>query len=132
MGKSGDLLRQNKLRNVKYTFTAEQLKAHDKAVIESDRKRRADLMEKKMRDVENEIAARVFKYMFPTVARIMVLKFKWKPAPKERFDRSNRLAQLTDALVEEYEKFFNGEVGNLEKYEEEAYELTGVKLQVVE
>lgn len=35
MGKKGDALRAAKMRNTVYTFTREQLEAHDKAVKEA-------------------------------------------------------------------------------------------------
>lgn len=143
MGKKGDLLRQQKAQRATYTFTAAQLDEHDRQVrqdaverkmaelkdyahrvIEEDFNERQKLLEGNAEDV----TLTVFSMLISISCRVLVERFGWKPIWKHSTGR-NRLARFVTAVQEEAERLVNDELLDIRKYTEEAWEITGVKLE---
>ena len=110
MGKKGELLRLQKKQRATYTFTGEQLEAHDQAIVAA----RADKIKRDlMEQMEKEYAAReehvkkvieeewksreelfrgedmadnfflILSLLLATSCRVLIEKFHWKPIPKD-------------------------------------------------
>lgn len=157
MGKKGDLLRQQKKENTKYTFTAAQLEAHDqfilqqkKAEIMAETQKRIDAqyeeqkieLEKMVRE-EWDARAKEFstedresdffnllQYLLAVPARVLIERFRWKPIPKDgRYDRRNHMTKFGECIIDEINKIQHDEMGDIRTYCQETYELYGVKFE---
>lgn len=155
MGKKGDLLRAQKANSTVYTFTRAQLAQHDEHVInahmERIRERAKEYTDKiwdertqeNLAEVNREWDKRMaeFKsgdseddfynllsYMLCISSRVLIERFGWKPIPKDgMYDRRNRTMRFADAIVDELNKISEDELMDICRYNEETYELYGVK-----
>lgn len=150
MGKKGDALRAAKAESAKYTFTAKQLEDHDRTVrklygekMRSEwEKKIAEELEKAMETVEEDFKERekmltgnaedvtlnVFSMLISISCKVLVRDFGWPPIYKHSTGRQ-RLARFITAVQQEVETILNREDVDIRRYAEEAYELTGVKLE---
>ena len=153
MGKKGDALRAAKLKNVTRTFTEEQLRAHDKLVIETFRERivkeavaeanerveelnALDWERRELAFMENHPIDNVLSCMsllLATTARVLIERFGWKPIPPDgHYDRRNRTMRFADYVVDELDKITQDENADIRRYCAETYDLYGVKFEVRE
>ena len=160
MGKMGKLLREQKKKTATYTFTAEQLEAHDKAVIQEreaylrDRIRPTvealvtEEREKAHQVIQEEwdIRARDFQlgekgenyetllsYLLAIPSRVLIERFHWKPIPQDgKYDKRNRTMRFADCLVDELSKISHDDMMDIRKYCDETYRLYGVKFTAEE
>ena len=160
MGKKGQLLREAKKKTVTYTFTAEQLDAHDRLVI---KEHEAHLISKVQPSVEKAWAEReasakkviqdewdarakefqdnddsdnfmnLLQYFCAISCRVLIEHFRWKPIPKEgKYDRRNRTMRYADLLADEIGKISADEMMDIRRYSEQTYELYGVRFTASE
>lgn len=146
MGKKGELLRQQKAQRATYTFTAAQLEEHDRQVraaaierkkldleeyahkvIEKDFNERQKLLEGSAEDV----TLNVFSMLISISCRVLVERFGWTPIWKHS-TRRNRLSRFVVAVQEEAERLVNDELLDIRKYSQEAWDITGVRLEASE
>lgn len=154
MGKKGDALRAAKLKNVTRTFTEEQLRAHDKLVIETFRERivkeavaEANERVEELNALDWERRERAFMENHPidnvlscmslllaTTARVLIERFGWKPIPSEgHFDRRNRTMRYCEEVEREIGRITaDPEKADLIAYCNETYDLYGVKFITLE
>lgn len=122
MGKKGDLLRAQKLTTTTYTFTKEQLIAHDKLVTEQ-------AVSKYRESIFTALYHKAFDTSLQVVltasSRVLVNHFHWKPA-----DGSNRLSKFIDLLIEEVTNNFSSPT--IEDFSEETYNECGVLIKPAE
>ena len=155
MGKKGELLRLQKKQRATYTFTGEQLEAHDQAIVAA----RADKIKRDlMEQMEKEYAAReehvkkvieeewksreelfrgedmadnfflILSLLLATSCRVLIEKFHWKPIPKDgKYDRRNRTMRFSDYLIDEINSIVEDETKDIRRYCDEVYEEYGVK-----
>lgn len=155
MGKKGELLRLQKKQRATYTFTGEQLEAHDQAIVAA----RADKIKRDlMEQMEKEYAAReehvkkvieeewksreelfrgedmadnfflILSLLLATSCRVLIEKFHWKPIPKDgKYDRRNRTMRFSDYLIDEINAIVEDETKDIRRYCDEVYEEYGVK-----
>lgn len=157
MGRSGDLLRQQKKNNTKYTFTAQQLEEHDrfilaqkKAEIMADCQKKIDLeYEDKKKELEQMVREEwdarakefgsddresdffnLLQYLLAVPARVLIEKFRWKPIPKDgNYDRRNHMVRFGDYIIDEINKIAMIEDMDIRDYCDETYKLYGVKFE---
>lgn len=157
MGKKGDLLRQQKKENTKYTFTAAQLEEHDRfilqqkkqEILEDCRKKMDEQYEEQKIELENMVRAEwdararefstpdresdffnLLQYTLAVPARVLIEKFKWKPIPKDgTYDRRNHMTKFGECIIDEINKIQHDEMGDIRAYCAETYELYGVKFE---
>lgn len=160
MGKKGALLRAQKQKNVVYTFTAEQLKEHDKLILQAHKERLRDSIKDKVKEEVDAYSAKanaeiqqewdkraaefaspdtagnfmnMLQYLLAVSSRVLIEKFGWKPIPKDGgYDRRNRTARFADLVVDEIDKVSNDPLQDIRKYSDETYKLYGVKYTVEE
>ena len=155
MGKKGELLRLQKKQRATYTFTGEQLEAHDQAIVAA----RADKIKRDlMEQMEKEYAAReehvkkvieeewksreelfrgedmadnfflILSLLLATSCRVLIEKFHWKPIPKDgKYDHRNRTMRFSDYLIDEINAIVEDETKDIRRYCDEVYEEYGVK-----
>lgn len=112
MGKKGDLLRAQKAQRATYTFTAEQLKEHDRQIRMAAIERKKEDLKNYARDVldkdfaerqrllegsAEDVTLTVFSMLISISCRVLVEKFGWKPIWKHTTGR-NRLARFVTAV----------------------------------
>ena len=159
MGKKGDLLRQQKRDTRTYTFTAAQLSEHDQMIIREKRDvLKRDLVEEmqqkyaeKQKEIDEHITeewrkrAEQFQSgnrnddfleylscLLSVSARVLVEKFRWKPIPKDGiYDRRNHLMRFSDYVIDEISKISEDDALDIRKYNDETYDLYGVKFTTV-
>lgn len=146
MGKKGELLRAQKAQRATYTFTAEQLKEHDRQVRMAAIERKREDLKNYARDVlDKDFAERqkllegsaedvtftVFSMLISISTVVLVRDFGWKPIWKHT-TRRNRLARFVTAVQEEAERLVNDELLDIRKYAAEAWEITGVRLEATD
>lgn len=149
MGKNGAAMRAAKEKNVVYTFTKEQLKEHDLAVIRS----KEDLLQRRLDEMRAEKNKELDEYlteewnkreelfrqshdslvnllgiMLSVPARVLVEKFGWDVVPED-WDRECDipLARFSEAVVNEINSIAMDDTKDIRKYCEETYEKCGVK-----
>lgn len=149
MGKNGAAMRAAKEKNVVYTFTKEQLKDHDLAVIRSEKDRmqqRLDEMRaEKNKELDEYLTAewekreKLFRQshdsivnllgiMLSVPARVLVEKFNWATVPKDWDGETDiPLARFSEAVVEEINAIAVDDTKDIRKYCEETYEKCGIK-----
>jgi len=155
MGKKGDLLRIQKKQRATYTFTGEQLDAHDQMVLKAGAdKIKRDLMEKMEREyaekeahikkvIEDEWKSReelfkgedmadnfflILSLLLATSCRVLIEKFHWKPIPQDgKYDRRNRTMRFSDCLIDEINSIVEDEMKDIRTYCDEVYEKYGVR-----
>ena len=155
MGKKGELLRLQKKKSATYTFTGEQLEAHDRIVVEAATdKIKRDLMAKMEKEyaereayikkvIADEWKAReelfrnddleenfftILSLLLATSCRVLIEKFHWKPIPKDgKYDRRNRTMRFSDCLIDEINSIVEDEMKDIRTYCDEVYEQYGVK-----
>lgn len=155
MGKKGEMLRLQKKQRATYTFTGEQLEAHDQAIVAA----RADKIKRDLvEQMEKEYAAReehvkkvieeewksreelfrgedmadnfflILSLLLATSCRVLIEKFHWKPIPKDgKYDRRNRTMRFSDYLIDEINSIVEDETKDIRRYCDEVYEEYGVK-----
>ena len=155
MGKKGETLRLQKKQRATYTFTGEQLEAHDQAIVAA----RADKIKRDLvEQMEKEYAAReehvkkvieeewksreelfrgedmadnfflILSLLLATSCRVLIEKFHWKPIPKDgKYDRRNRTMRFSDYLIDEINSIVEDETKDIRRYCDEVYEEYGVK-----
>ena len=146
MGKNGALMRAAKAQNTTYTFTRAQLEEHDRQVRQAAIERKMkDLKEyahevitndfneqRKLFDADAEEAKIVVFSMLVSIScRVLVERFGWEPADDDSTEE-NRLIQFALAVQEEAQGLLDDELLQIRKYAEEAWEITGVRLEVGE
>ena len=119
MGKKGDLLRSQKLSATTYTFTKEQLIAHDKLVTEQAITRYRDSIFSALYHKAFDTSLQV---VLTASSRVLVKYFHWQPA-----DGSNRLSKFIDYLIEEVTTNFSSPT--IEDFSEETYNECGVLIK---
>lgn len=149
MGKNGAAMRAAKEKSVTYTFTKEQLREHDIAVIRSEEarlQRRLDEMRaEKNKELDEYLTAEwkkreeLFKQshdsivsllgiMLSVPARVLVEQFGWETVPKDwNGEYDVPLAKFSSAVVNEVNSIAVDDAKDIRKYCEETYEKCGVK-----
>lgn len=146
MGKNGQLLRQQKAQRTVYSFTREQLEAHDrqvamdainrkkedlrayaKDVLDKDFAERAKLLEGSTED----ITFNVFSMLISISTVVLVRDFGWKPIWKHS-TRRNRLSRFVTAITKEAEMIINDELLDIRTYAAKAWDITGVRFEAGE
>lgn len=146
MGKNGQLLRMQKAQRVTYTFTREQLEAHDRQVTMEAINRKKDELKNYARGVldadfaerqkllegsATDVTVNVFSMLISISCVVLVQQFGWKPIWKHS-TRRNRLARFVTAVQEETERLVNDELLDIRKYAAEAWDITGVRFEAGE
>ena len=146
MGKKGDALRAAKAQRATYTFTAAQLEAHDKEVRMRTLERKKDELKAYAREVldrdfeertklltgdATDVTLNVFSMLISISCKVLVEHFGWKPIWRHSTSR-NRLSRFVLAVQQETEALLNDELLDIRKYAKEAYDITGVMLEVGE
>lgn len=146
MGKKGELLRAQKSHRVTYTFTAEQLREHDRQVRMAAIERKREDLKNYARDVldrdfaerqkllegsAEDVTMTVFSMLISISCRVLVERFGWKPIWKHSTKR-NRLARFVLAVQEEAERLVNDELLDIRQYAAKAWEMTGVRLEATD
>ena len=146
MGKKGELLRAQKAQRVTYTFTAEQLKEHDRQVrMAAIERKREDLKayakdvldrdfaerQKLLEGSAEDVTFTVFSMLISISTVVLVRDFGWKPIWKHT-TRRNRLARFVTAVQEEAERLVNDELLDIRQYAAKAWEMTGVRLEATD
>lgn len=157
MGKNGAAMLAAKAEKVKWHFSDNQLKAHDRALLEAYRERvKADLAahldkeyairEQHVRElVEAEWKRReelfgsenhtdnlmqILALLLAVSCRVLIEKFHWKPIPKDgNYDRRNQLVRFSDYLVDEIQSITEDETKDIRRYCEEVREEYGVEFK---
>ena len=155
MGKKGAALRAAKKQSATYTFTGAQLEEHDRQVREAYREdlrpRMMEAAKAAAKQYEAETVARInaewdarakefntedanenfinlLSYLLAVSSRVLIEKFHWKPIPKDgNYDRRNRTMRYAECLVNEIQRIAGDEKLDIRKYNEETYQLYGVK-----
>lgn len=139
MGKNGAALRAAKMQNTTYTFTREQLLAHDRQIREKfaeEYKQRADeyLNEEWERrrqtfatGVSDDDFQTLLSYMLAVPVKVLVEQFGWKPCPKDRNPGRNRLARFGDAVIAEIEGICGDDTKDITDYCQKVYDEYGIK-----
>ncbi len=146
MGKNGQLLRQQKAQRTVYSFTREQLEAHDrqvamdainrkkedlrayaKVVLDKDFAERAKLLEGSTEDV----TFNVFSMLISISTVVLVRDFGWKPIWKHS-TRRNRLSRFVTEITKEAEMIINDELLDIRTYAVKAWDITGVRFEAGE
>jgi hypothetical protein len=144
MGRSGDLLRQQKKKMIRYTFTGEQLEAHDKAVARAAIENRAKEMEA---EAKRQAAAQIaefntgtaeddfyntIRYLYSVSCRILIERFGWKAPGKSTRGNDSRMkiARFANALSEELDKI--GKSSDIRSYAAQTARMYGLDFIVSE
>lgn len=143
MGKNGQLLRMQKAQRVTYTFTREQLEAHDRQVAMEAINRKKDELKNYARGIldadfaerqkllegsATDVTVNVFSMLISISCVVLVQQFGWKPIWKHS-TRRNRLARFVTAVQEETERLVNDELLDIRKYAAKAWDITGVRFE---
>lgn len=137
MGKRYDELRRQKDQRTIRTFTEEQLKEHDRQVIEAYKRVHADEM--KREEAENtqhinnawkENAQGVMSFWLAVSVRILIEQFNWKP-PKWKKARMTRTERYSNALIDKINEISTKPRG-FREYSEETRELYGIEFSLEE
>ncbi len=152
MGKKGDALRAAKAKTTVYSFTREQLDDRDRALlvtyrarvkketdeyIASERRRIWKMVEEDW-DERTRILCEgeedgthglftAISLLESVCARILVEHFGWAPVGGKRRSDRFRLNRFCNLLVDEINGIMSTETGDIRRYNEEVYELYGVK-----
>lgn len=140
MGKSGDLLRAQKAEKKTYVFTAVQLAAHDKFIVdEAHEKLKAMAKEEVQKEWDKREAMfnaedfagnfmLIISMLLAVSSKVLVEQFKWTPIPKDKyFTNRYRLARFGNAIVDEINGVCMDEKSDIRVYCDEVYEKYGVK-----
>ena len=143
MGKNGALLRQQKAQRVTYTFTKEQLEAHDRQVAMEAINRKKDELKDYARGIldkdfaerqkllegsATDVTFNVFSMLISISCVVLVRQFGWKPVWKHSTKRS-KLIRFVMAVQQETERLVNDELLDIRKYAAEAWDITGVRFE---
>lgn len=151
MGKKGDLLRQMKKQQARYTFTGEELEEHDRQVIREhwkkaegfaakvDRERDAEFMkraaavwdERERMFQSGDSTENLMAYLrcfFAISCRVLIEQFNWKP-PRSR-GRNTNIMRFAVALTSEIDKITGDQRYDIVKYAREVYDKYGVGFQM--
>ena len=150
MGKKGDLLRAQKAQRVTYTFTAEQLRQHDEAVVSEYRKTIMDRVRADAAELDRQRMAEFtrrseelwaerekrFKTgylqgdtmamassMMPVAIKILVEEFRWTPV---RNGHRTRLQRFAEGVIEEMNRIGHDENLDIMRYADEVEDKYGV------
>jgi len=141
MGKNGAALRAAKMKSTIYSFTREQLLAHDKKIREEfveEYKRRADeyINEEWERrrqtfatGVPNDDFQVLLSYMLAIPVKVLAEQFGWKPCPKDRAPGRNKMARFGDAVIAEIEGICSNDNRDIMDYCREVYDKYGMKFE---
>lgn len=157
MGKKGDLLRAQKAQTSTYTFTREQLKAHDMAVVEDYKKRFDFRLRQEFKAEEDRVNAVImeewkrreqifsdhggnesmFTLLSMTLAvpiEVLIDEFGWRTLPdeKHKMHPRSRLARFVLRCQEILEGIATDEKQDIREYCAKVWERSGVKLQYAE
>lgn len=150
MGKNGFLLRQKKAQNVKYTFTSEQLEAHDRLLLKNYRDKVANETKKQIKDYEAQVMAKVdeewksreamlnntdeeekffliLQYLLSVSVRVLVEKFHWTPCPNNRTDNRYRLQKFADHMADEIANICSNELEDIRDYCDTTFKKYGIR-----
>ena len=140
MGKKGDALRAQKAEQKTYTFTAAQLAAHDKFIIDEGKEKLKALAKEEIQKEWDKREAMfdkedfagnfmlIISMLLAVSSRVLVEQFGWTPISKDRyFTKRYRLARFGDAIVTEINSICMDEQKDIRTYCDEVYELYGVK-----
>jgi len=152
----GSQMREQKKQSVTYTFTQEQLAQRDKAVIQeykdrimADMHRQADEINAEVQEnIKQEWAAReklfssrgfddnlveIIALLISISARTLVEDFKWEALPKDgNYRRSRKLYRFCEAVAKRIMDICADENNDIRSYNDETYELYGVRFTAVE
>lgn len=154
MGKNGRALREAKLDKVTYTFTSRQLQDHDETVLRAYRDRvakectaklEAEYEERQKRaheiiqqewdereaafktgDAADEMAL-LMQYVLSVPVRVLVERFGWTAASKDRYDRRLKITQFAEAIVDEVTKICDDDEQDIRSYCAETFDKYGIK-----
>ena len=146
MGKKGAALRAAKKQSASYTFTGEQLKAHDKAVIDAYKidleARMRETADQYVREYYTKIGAEfnsgdddtdtqtVVSYLLAISVRVLVERFGWKPV---RYNcRPTKTQRFAEYVIEEIDAIRHDENKDIHDYAKETEELYGVSFKMKE
>lgn len=136
-------MRQQKAQRVTYTFTREQLEAHDRQVAMEAINRKKDELKNYARGVldadfaerqrllegsATDVTVNVFSMLISISCVVLVQQFGWKPIWKHS-TRRNRLARFVTAVQQETERLVNDELLDIRKYAAQAWDITGVRFE---
>ena len=149
MGKKGAAMRAAKQDHTVYTFTKEQLAAHDKFVIDQRIEKIKQKLEEEKEQKNTEIQDMLerewkrreelckfdnggfndlLSLMLCIPARVLIEKFHWKPIPTDApTNKKLQIVRFADAVAEEINAIQSDELKDLRRYSEETYEKYGVK-----
>lgn len=157
MGKNGDRLRAAKAARVTRTFTEEQLREHDRQVVEAYKESADRHMRKVWDDFDHrqreEFDAHVNKiwreraeefqsgtpaeqmetmlsYLLSVSARVLIEQFGWTPIEGHRFTKHNRLVRFCDAVIKEIDSVASNKDIGIQEYAAETYKKYGVCFQM--
>lgn len=143
MGKNGQLLRMQKAQRVTYTFTREQLEAHDRQIAMEAINRKKDELKNYARGVldadfaerqkllegsTEDVTFNVFSMLISISTVVLVRDFGWKPIWKHS-TRRNRLSRFVTAITKEAEMIINDELLDIRTYAAKAWDITGVRFE---
>ena len=132
MGKSGDLLRQQRRRQATYTFTGEQLDAHDRIVArEAFRRREAAMLEKVQAEWDerdrrfkdggfDETVMSIIDLALAVSLRVLVRDFRW-PVSRSGGDGRYRLNRFAVSVVEEFNSISRDTLTDIRQYASEVF-----------
>jgi hypothetical protein len=146
LGKKGAALRAAKKQSASYTFTGEQLKAHDKAVIDAYKidleARMRETADQYVREYYTKIGAEfnsgdddtdtqtVVSYLLAISVRVLVERFGWKPV---RYNcRPTKLQKFAEYVIEEINAIRRDDTKDIRDYAKEVEDLYGVRFSMKE
>lgn len=157
MGWKGDLLRAEKAKRVTRTFTEEQLREHDRQVIDAykkqaDRrmqkvwsdfdKRQREQMDEHINELWKKRAAEfnsglpeenmitMLSYLLSVSARVLIERFGWAPIEGHAWNERYKIVRFCNAVVEEIEKITTDERMGIDIYAQQTYEKYGVRFRM--
>lgn len=145
MGKKGNLLRAQKAAVSTYTFTSEQLLAHDNQVRKEFLERKRSEWEAAIHDKITEdfnerqkllegssadVTANIFSMLVSVPCRVLVRDFGWTPIFGNGHAERTKLARFMIAVREEADRLLTDELLDIRDYAKTVYDETGIMMEV--
>jgi len=156
MGKKGEAMRAAKRAAKIYTFTQDELDAHDALVIhtrkeriKADMQQTADRMNAELNEAVrkeweereqlfsdkglNNNLVEIIALLIAISARTLVEDFKWEPLPVDgNYRKSRKLAKFCEAVALRVMNICGDDKVDIRQYNDETYELYGVRFMAEE
>ena len=153
MGKKGEVLRAAKQSQTCYTFTREQLLAHDRAVVDDYKKRFDDRLREAFKAEEERVNAEIqaewrkradlfsgtgmdniYTLLSMTLAvpiEVLIDEFGWRPLPPEnrKMHPRSRLARFVIRCQEILDDIATDEKKDIRTYCQHVWDRSGVRFQ---